>query len=341
MRNFILLLLLSLVTIFSGCHSGTDRQQSANPGDTTKIRINELTVQITDKPTDAVLYHLRAKYYMYDHQFDMALKDINKAISLNSKEYTYFVTLSDIYLLMGQTENSRDALLKVIASRPDDTQALLKLSKLYLIVKDYQNCYATVKKLLLIDNGVASAYYTRAIGLLEQGDTAHAVGDLLQAVDKDQDFYEAYLELGGLFSIRKDKIAETYLKNALNLRPDSKEALYMLGMYYQETGQYDKSIGTYSYLAKIDSTFRDAPYNIGYIYLVYLNEFTKAVPFFNESIKRDAEYYQAYFNRGYAKELSGDYRGAREDYVKSLKIMVNYDKAVEGLNRLDKINGKR
>ena len=57
--------------------------------------------------------------------------------------------------------------------------------------------------------------------------------------------------------------------------------------------------------------------------------------FFDESIKKDPEYFEAYYNRGYAYELSGDYRKAYEDYQKSLKIKVNYDKAIEGLNRLD------
>jgi tetratricopeptide (TPR) repeat protein len=68
---------------------------------------------------------------------------------------------------------------------------------------------------------------------------------------------------------------------------------------------------------------------------VYLKDFKKAVQFFTESIKKDPEYAEAYFNRGYAHELAGDYKNAYADYQKSLKIKVNYDKAIEGLNRLD------
>ena len=194
-----------------------------------------------------------------------------------------------------------------------------------------------MKQLLTIDDGNASAYFTRAIGLLEQGDTIHAVSDLMQAVDKNQQYYEAYVQLGELYSIKKDQTAVLYLNNALKIRPQSREALYMLGLFYQETGQYEKAISSYRLLGKSDTAFREAPYNIGYICLVYLKDFPRAVTFFTESLKKDPGYYQAYFNRGYAYELAGDYKKAYDDYQRSLKIEVNYDKAIEGLNRLDKL----
>ena len=53
------------------------------------------------------------------------------------------------------------------------------------------------------------------------------------------------MQLGELYAVKKDQLAELYLKNALNLRPLSREALYMLGMFYQETGRYDKAIATF------------------------------------------------------------------------------------------------
>jgi len=149
------------------------------------------------------------------------------------------------------------------------------------------------------------------------------------------------LQLGDLYAIKKDPLAEAYLKNALKIRPKSIEALYMLGMYYQENSEYAKAIEVYQNLAQIDSSFREAPYNIGYIYMVYLKDFKQAISYFTESLKKDPEYHQAYFNRGYAYELSGDYKMATEDYQRSLKIKVNYDKAIEGLNRIDKLKIKK
>lgn len=341
MRNLISCLLLCLFALFF-CHCGGDTANRQSEGnDTLRLKLEVLNQQIEDDVSNPELYNKRAKFYLLDHQFDKALKDVHKAISIDNDKSAYYITLSDIYLLMGKSEDSKDALNKAIIKNPKDVDALLKLAKLYLIVKDYKNCYATVKQLLAIDNGNASAYYTRAIGLLEQGDTIYAVDDLKKAVDQNQEYYDAYVQLGELYALKKDQLAELYLKNALNLRPKSKEALYLLGLFYQETGQFEKAIATYQVLAKADTAFREASFNQGYIYLVYLKDFTKAAQFFSESLKKDPGYYEAYFNRGYAYELTGAFEKAREEYQKSLKIKVNYDKAIEGLNRLDKLNVKK
>jgi tetratricopeptide (TPR) repeat protein len=340
-RTFIACVFICVMA-FSACQSGEDagKRQTDN-ADSSKVTLSLLNKQIESDVSNPDLYNKRAKFYLLDHQFDKALSDINRAISLDGARSTFYVTLSDIYLLMGKPEDCRDALIKARSKNAGDMDAALKLAKLYLIVKDYKNCYITVKQILAVDNGNAAAYFTRAIGLLEQGDTIHAVADLKQAVDKNQEYYEAYVELGELYAVKKDPMAELYFKNALNLRPMSREALYMLGLHYQETGKYDKAIATYQMLARSDSAFREASFNTGYIYLVYLKDFAKAVQFFTESIKKDPEYVEAYFNRGYAFELAGDYKHAYEDYQKTLKIRVNYDKAIEGLNRLDKTTLKK
>jgi tetratricopeptide (TPR) repeat protein len=330
--------LLCLALLLSACQGGShEASRKAKSGtDTIPARISELTEAIEDDASNADLYNQRAKCYLLDHRFDPALKDINKAITLRGNKTAYYVTLSDIQLLAGKPDLSLDALKKAVGLDPKDTEALLKLSKLYLIIKDYKNCYITVKQLLAIDNGIAAAYFTRAIALLEQGDTIRAADDLRQAVDRNQQYYEAYVQLGELYSIKKDPLAILYLQNALNIRPQSREALYMLGLFYQNNGQYEKAIATYLSLAKADTTFREATYNIGYIYLVYLKDFRKAATYFTESLKKDPAYVQAVFNRGYAYELAGDYKKAYEDYERALKIEVNYEKAIEGLNRLDK-----
>jgi tetratricopeptide (TPR) repeat protein len=216
----------------------------------------------------------------------------------------------------------------------------LKLAKLNLVIKEYPATFEYVKKALNVDPVNPRAYFIRAIALLEKGDTVRAADDLKKAVDQDQEFFDAYLELGELYSIKKDKMAADYLRNALNIRPESKEALYLLGMFYQENNQFDKALETYAILEKVDTTFKNAPYNTGYIYLVYLNDFQKAALFFSRAILKDPGYVEAYYNRGYAYELSDQINKAYSDYKMTLKLKTNYQKAIDGLNRLDRIKQK-
>jgi len=329
--------LIFILYILSGCHHGGADNTGSVAGDSTRLRLENLNRQIAADGSNAGLYNQRARFYIGDKQMDMALKDINKALSLEPGNSSLFITLSDIYLLMGQPQNCRENLTKAISLNPKGQEGLLKMAKLLLIMKDYQGCYENIRQLLLIDKNNFQAYYTRALALLEQGDTNRAIGDLMISVDQNQDFFDGYIQLGELFALHKDPKAASYLKNALHLRPTSKEALYTLGMYYQETEQFGPALDVYQTLAKTDTTLRSAPFNMGYINLVYLRDFPKAITFFTDALKRDPAYYEAWFNRGYAYELSGNYPKAYDDYQKALKIKVNYEKAVTGLNRLDKL----
>jgi tetratricopeptide (TPR) repeat protein len=330
--------LLAAIFLITSCggRSGVTEKDKAGK-DTLAVLLEELTKKIEDHPSDPELLQQRTKYYLLDHQEKLAFADITKAISVSPDNASLYITLSDVYLGMGKPDNSNEALVKAVSLEPRNVSALIRLAKLNLIIKDYAAAFDYLKKVLAIEPRNAQAYFTRALALLEKGDTVLAVEDLKRTVDNDQAFYDAYIELGELYTMKKDPLAADYLKNAVRIRPESKEALYMLGMFYQETGHYDNALETYARLEKVDSTFRDAAYNSGYIYLVYIQDFPKAAEFFTKALKKDPGYIEAMFNRGYAYELSGEYSKAVLDYRHVLELKVNYQKAIDGLNRIDKM----
>ena len=308
--------------------------------DSLALVLHDLDNRIESHPSDADLFQQRAKYYLVDRQYEKALTDIGKAISLAPKQPSCYIILSDVYLGMGKPDNSNDALLKAISVDPRNNPALIRLAKLSLIMKDYKSTFEYVKKALDVESINPQAYFTRALAYLEKGDTATAVEDLKKTTELDQKYYDAYVELGELYALRKDPVAVDYFKNAIRLRPQSTEALYNLGMFYQETGRYTDALRTYDTLAKADSSFKDAYFNRGYIYLVYLGDYSNAIGYFSGALQKDPGYVEALFNRGYAYELSGKYSQAAKDYKHVLELRTNYQKAIDGLNRLDKVKGR-
>ena len=54
------------------------------------------------------------------------------------------------------------------------------------------------------------------------------------------------------------------------------------------------------------------------------------------AINIDKNYAEAYYNRGYTYELMNDFDNARKDYKMAMQIKTNYQKAIEGMNRLEK-----
>ena len=110
-------------------------------------------------------------------------------------------------------------------------------------------------------------------------------------------------------------------------------------MYWQDNNKPDKAIEEYQLLLlNADPTYYVAYFNIGYIYLNMIKDYQKAIENFNTTIEMKNNYYQAFYNRGYAFEMLGDYESARQNYSDALNILPNYSLAVAGLNRLDKKN---
>lgn len=329
-------IVLILIFLFPGCNPSQPFQGENSSADTAGLYLNGLNSAIAGNEKDPDLYNKRAKLFLIEREFDRALKDINKSISIDDKNPEYYITLSDIQLLMGHTDNCMTALNRAAALDPNSREARLKLAQLHLILRNYAATFRVVNELITLDDYNPRAYFIRAIANLEKGDTAKAVGDLMKAVGQDQLYYDAYMQLGELFSLRNDPLTEGYLTNALRIRPANKEALYLLGMYYQNTEQFDKAIQTYQQLSVAVPGFRNAPYNIGYIYLVYLADFPKAIEAFSHAIRIDSSYADAFFNRGYAYELNNQPDLAYSDFKTTLKLDVNNPRAIEGLNRLDK-----
>ena len=52
------------------------------------------------------------------------------------------------------------------------------------------------------------------------GDTAKAISSMQTAVEQDQQYYNAYMQLGILCAAQRNKLAVDYYKNALKVIPN-------------------------------------------------------------------------------------------------------------------------
>ncbi|MFH1321709.1 MAG: tetratricopeptide repeat protein, partial [Bacteroidota bacterium] len=277
-------------------------------------QIDCLTQQINKDRTDANLFHERGKLYYERNYLDQALTDVKVAIRIDSTQSCFYYTLSDIYFTSGNANKYKEALEKCILLEPKHVEALLKLAELHLITRQYKKTIEIVNTVLGIDKHNAKAYFILGTNFKETGDSARAISSFQTAVEKDPDHYHAYVELGLLFYKKKNKLAIDYLNNALNLNPHSIEAHYAKAMFYQENNEIDKAVDTYATILQIDPNYKFAHYNLGFIHSKYLEEYKTAALHFDNAIKCDSTYAEAYYMRGLCMENLGDIAMAREDY---------------------------
>lgn len=330
---------LIVVFVFFSCNSrqpgGEEKTATADTIRKVDKILADLNERIAGDRENDMLYIERADYYLANNKVDSALRDILFAIDINNENPDHYITLSDAYLAMGNPDKCLDALDKTINVDPDNQEAMLKKAQLYLIMQDYDQTYNTIAELIKIDNVNPMAYFVRGYARLEQGDTAKAIRNFQVAVDQKQDYFEAWLQLGMIYSAQNNVLAVEYLKNAIELQPNTIEPYYQMALFFQENGQTEQAITTYNNILDIDPEHKFAVYNLGYINLVYLQNYQAAAEYFTNAIQLDPEYAEAYYNRGYSYELMGKLAFARKDYEKALELERNYPKAIEGLNRLD------
>ncbi|HPB02407.1 MAG: tetratricopeptide repeat protein [Bacteroidales bacterium] len=328
----IIALALSSAMISCGNKNDQNVQQSQ---DSALSPLEILNMKIEENPKADSLYQQRAELFLSMGETEKALSDVRQALQLNPEKTDYHILLGDVYLAMGNIESCRKSLMKAFDMDPGNPEPSLKLAELNLFLEDYEKVFLYSNKAIDIDKYNAKAHFIKGFALLEQKDTAKAIVSLQKATENDPEYYDAFIMLGHVFDLKEDPIAGNYLKTAVRIRPTSAEARYNYGLWLQEQQMIEDALVQYDALLVIEPKNKNAWYNIGYINLVYLENFNTAIEKFTKSIECDPVYAEAWYNRGLAYEELQDYKNARENYSQALKLKHNYENAIVALNRIE------
>jgi len=330
------LYLMLVVVLFASMACNRQSGESGNNDSEAPVstNINDLNAKIQADTANSSLYHQRAMLYLAENNPNMAMRDMLSAIQLDPDNPSLLLTLSDIYMSMGLLDNCAESLNKALELDPENTESMLKLSEIYLILKNYQEAIVNADKAIEVDKSDPLPYFIKGYTFAEAGDTLNAIKSYLDAIDRNQEYYDAYIQLGLIYSTKGNRLAVDYFNNALNIDPESIEAIYALGMFYQGAGETENAIAAYNKLLVLDPQNIYANYNLGYVHLVLRGDYEQAIGFFDQAILLKPDYFEALYNKGYCLELLGEYSQARDLYNEVLEIEVNYDKAIQGLNRI-------
>lgn len=330
--NFI----LAALFVLSGCSVFTDKDKTS-VNDSIPVELKTLNDKISRNEDDPDLYLDRARYFFKIENYELAFRDLQFTLDSDSKNIDALILLSRIYINQGNATKALESINKALAINPDHLTALTTAAEIYLILKNYREVFENLDKALIQDKRIPKAFYLRGFAFLETGDTINGIKNLKVASDQDPSDYEANLLLGLTYSALRKNEAITYFNKAIGIQPRNCDFYYQLGLFYQNNEMPEKAMETYRTIIQIDSNYKTAYFNMGYIQLVHYKDFVKASEQFSKAISKDDKYFEAYYNRGFSYENLKKYELSRRDYQTCLKITPNYEKAVEALNRLDRL----
>jgi tetratricopeptide (TPR) repeat protein len=296
--------------------------------------VERLSDKIIENPNNANLYVKRALAYKDRQLLELAGKDVQRALSIDSTASYFHQVLGEVEFAKGELRLARLSLEKAVELDETNTDAGLKLAEIYFLLRRYEEAISTANLALKVDDKLSEGYFIKGFVYKEIGDTTLAKSSFQTATEVNPDYYEAYMELGSLYAFEGNPLALEYFNTALEIRPSSAEAFYHKGMFLQAGEKYDEARETYEELLKADPNNVLAYYNLGYLYLTEYLEFDTAAAYFDSALMVRPDYVEAIYNRGLAFEEMGAMDKAENAYRNALSVDPQFDPAAKGLSRI-------
>jgi tetratricopeptide (TPR) repeat protein len=326
-------LLWGAILLFS-CN-GPERPKEEN-AESLVDSLAALNQSIAKDSLNAGLYAQRGAYFLKRKDAPKAYLDYKKALSLDSLNEAILYDYAEVAFLVNRTRESRDAFLKCTEINPKNPDPFLRLAELHYYVREYLKALGYLDQAQLVKEKFPRAYFLRGMIYKEGGDTARAFEAFRKAIETDQEFYDAFMQLGLLHSARKEPIALQYFDNVLNLDAKSTEALYGKAWFFQQIDSVRQAEKWYNAILLIDSVNLNTLFNMGYLAYYFHKDFRTATVYFAKCIKYRPNDADAYYMRGLSFEQLGEYRKSNRDYLEAVRIDPGYKEAFDGIKRIER-----
>ncbi|MCB0760907.1 MAG: tetratricopeptide repeat protein [Flavobacteriales bacterium] len=321
------------------CTDTPNDDPTQQPEVTFRTALDSLNEAIINDPNNIELYLERCNEWLVAGKHDEAFADLERVLRIDTANAEAYNQRGNLHFLRSEFSESIEDFKACLFYDENHTDCLLKKAELDMLLRNYDQAILNINKALRVDQNIPQAYFLKGMLYKETGDSAAAASSYATAIDLDPEFYDAYIQAALLYAGAGDDLALEYYNSALDVKPNSTEALYDKGMYLQETGfrdpiRYQQALQCYREIEAVDSTNAAAAFNQGYIYLEYLSHYDSASVKFGDAIRKYPMYFQAFYNRGLCFESMDMNDLALNDYNKALAIRPDYTPAAKAKGRL-------
>jgi len=322
------------LVLFVACKGNKKKTaDNDNPVFKSDSRLAEATDQINNDPKNAKLYFHRGLMLEKMHQDTLALNDFKKAATFDSTNAEYVSAIGDLLFEHKDVTGSLVWIKKAIKLNPTDRKAHLKIAKLFMYINDYKEAFNEINIVLRGDVYDPEAYYLKGMVYKQLKDTVKAISSFQTSLQVAPDFRDAVMQLGLLYSAKKDPLALKYLDNAYRMDSTDVLPIFAKGVYYQNTNDYATAKDYYKKCIIHDNQFVDAYFNMGYI-LLQQDSVDKAYRQYDLVTKIDPTNPAGYYNRGLCSEIMNKKKEAVDDYRQALTLDSTYPSPHDALKRL-------
>lgn len=310
-KSFFILLLVYFISS-SLLHSQIVEEEWINKGlqyegkgDYTKaIACYDTVIQMNE--TNAIAFYNRGVCYMAMESYGSSLVDFNKAIWLDSLLADGYYNRGLVYEKLDNPVLARYDFEKYIQMQEYDTLGYMALGDLLLNEQDFETAISVYSKLFNLNiEQMHGVYYSIALCQMNLNQWDKAIKNLTEAIQLRENFTEALFMRSRSYLHSKQyysSIAD--LERVLTVEPSKKEALVSRAEAYYKVEEFEQSLSDYKRLEQLE------PENWYWIFekancYTQLQEFEKAENEYSICLKTSKEPSLVLLMRGIVRKKQG------------------------------------
>ncbi len=303
----------------------------------------------------ALAYEAMADILFELDRIDEALESVNQAIKLDPEFVDAYLSRGRILEKLERFDEAYTDYTAALELEPDDKNLAIlyyNIAGILIERKNYEEAFEYIEKSLKLNANRVDSYYNKGIILegLKRLDEAIQAYD--EAIKREKNYVNAYLRKGDIFLDREDyKEALNCYNTILGFDPDNITALAQKGFVYIETAldessadirreRYENALDIFNTIIDKNPTDAIAYYNKGLIFNEYLNKLDDALLYYDESIRLDPTYGNAYINKAGIYEDQEKFDEADQVYQQMIESDIDVQKARRAKKDLDRRLGR-
>lgn len=291
-----------------------------------------LTDSIKAAPQDADLYLARGVRLSQNNQHELANADYATAWQLAPNEGTALQYINNL-MLVDSPATAVKLLKQCIEKYPASTTFSRRLSEVYAQVGATEEALEQYNQLLARDSLDFETWFEKGTLLVQLKDTPAAI----QAMERSytlQPVNYTGLALANLYVATKNPAA-LQLCDQLIARDTTfiNEATFLKGAYYSDTKQYAAALEQFEECIKRNWKFTDAYIEKGIVYYEQ-KQYNEALEVFRMAATVSNTSADAYFWMARCYEATNRKDEALENYMRALSLDKDFTEAREGIKRL-------
>ncbi len=249
---------------------------------------------IKNNPKDHNALIGRAMALCHLKQYDLAIEDANKAISLSPDTAYYYLNRALIFEYANDYKNMIADLNKYISfpmQAYDKQMQLLRIVEAYKNLNDFESALKTYDIVLsyktYITTDILKSKFKLLISMKKYSDALLCINSVISQESNEISNYESKIDT--LYLLKQNKDTIPVYNQILKLDPKNKKALNGLGVEYLSKKNIKEALAIYQRLLALNSKDADVNYRIAKCYVLLKNN-SKSLEYIVKTIKLDKKY---------------------------------------------------